>query len=224
MLLTVTALIEPLAVAVRAVRTSGATPSSKVLMLGGGPIGLVIILILKALGINNIVVSEPSPGRRDINKQVGASAVLDPTSFPLDDFPKHVSAAFNISSATADKGDTLADVAFDCAGVPASLTAAFSGTKARAMIVNVAVWEKPPQFPMNQLVFREKTYKGTAAPEHQDFEDVLKLFREGKIKNAEKVVTKTVKLEDADKEGFAVLTKAGGTGEGKVLVEIGGGE
>jgi threonine dehydrogenase-like Zn-dependent dehydrogenase len=184
-------------------------------VIGSGPIGLVIILILRAVGITNIITSEPSPGRRDLARKLGAAHIIDPTAFPSAAFPEHV-------SATSPTG--LADVAFDCAGVPASLAAAFSGTRSRATVVNVAVWERPPDFPMNRLVFGEKTYKGTAAPEHEDFEGVLTLLRDGKLDDAVRVVTKKVKLADADREGFAELTRKGGTGEGKVLVEMAGGE
>jgi threonine dehydrogenase-like Zn-dependent dehydrogenase len=186
------ALVEPLSVAYRAVKCSGATASSSVLCVGGGPIALGIILVLQALSVDKIVVSEPSAARRDLATTVGAARVIDPTTFAAEKIPEEVAKAFDACD-SANNGN-LADIAFDCAGVPASLNAVMSATKARGTIVNVAVWEKPPIFPMNMLTFREKTFRGTAAPDHDDFDAVLDLLRRGLIKDPLRMVTKRVRL------------------------------
>ena len=55
------ALIEPLSVGWHAVSTSPMKPGDDVLVLGGGPIGLAVILALLAKGCTNIIVAEASP-------------------------------------------------------------------------------------------------------------------------------------------------------------------
>ena len=54
------ALIEPLAVGWHAVATSPFKDGDDVLILGGGPIGLSVLLALKAKGCKNIIVAEAS--------------------------------------------------------------------------------------------------------------------------------------------------------------------
>lgn len=52
------ALVEPLSVGWHAVNTSPFKEGDSVLVLGGGPIGLSVVLALKGKGCKNIIVSE----------------------------------------------------------------------------------------------------------------------------------------------------------------------
>jgi len=51
------ALLEPLSVAVHACKRGEIGIDSKVLILGAGPIGLVTLLVAKAMGANKIVIT-----------------------------------------------------------------------------------------------------------------------------------------------------------------------
>lgn len=51
------ALLEPLSVGVHACKRANIGIGSKVLILGAGPIGLVVLLVAKAMGANKIVVT-----------------------------------------------------------------------------------------------------------------------------------------------------------------------
>jgi threonine dehydrogenase-like Zn-dependent dehydrogenase len=211
--LRVAALIEPLAVAHRAVVAADIRPGStaSVLVVGGGPIGLAIILVLVALGVSNIVLSEPEAGRRALGQAFGASLVIDPGS--CDDV--------RARCAEACGGGEGPDVAFDCAGVQASLDLAVRAVRPKGLVVNVAVWEKPPLFPVNALLFKEKRFVGTAAPEHADFVAVLGLLQAGRLK-PEGLITKCIGLSEVEKEGFKTLVEK--DTHAKILVEIGGGD
>ena len=58
------ALIEPLAVAIRAIRRTGITPGEPVCVLGAGPIGALAVAGLHARGVDRVAVVEPAAGRR----------------------------------------------------------------------------------------------------------------------------------------------------------------
>jgi threonine dehydrogenase-like Zn-dependent dehydrogenase len=205
-----TALIEPLSVAWRAVECSNAKPTDSVLVIGGGPIGLAIILCLRAQDVENIIVSEMASKRKELALEVGARHVLDPTTEDI------VSRCIELCDGQG------ASIAFDCAGVQAGLDAAIEATRAKATIVNVAVWEKSPTFPVNKLLFKEKIYRGTAAPEHKDFVNVLRAIGDGRLKPLD-LVTKRIKLHEVEEEGFKTLIEDRAN-HSKVLVEVGGGE
>lgn len=75
----VTALVEPLAVAWHAVKVSPYAENDHVLVLGGGPIGLAVIQTLKAKGATNIIVSEVAQKRKEFAKHFGATHIVDPS-------------------------------------------------------------------------------------------------------------------------------------------------
>lgn len=73
-------LVEPTSVAYNAVieRGGGIRPGDNVAIFGGGPIGLAAIAILKRAGAAKILLSEPSPVRRAMAKDMGTDILIDP--------------------------------------------------------------------------------------------------------------------------------------------------
>lgn len=76
------ALVEPLAVGLHAVRRLGAAPGDKVAIFGAGPIGLMSLIGLKSRGVDDVVVFDLSPFRRERALQLGARLALDPRRTP----------------------------------------------------------------------------------------------------------------------------------------------
>ncbi len=74
-------LVEPTSVAYNAVieRGGGIRLGDNVAILGGGPIGLAAIAILKRAGAAKVILSEPSKSRADLGKKLGADHIIDPT-------------------------------------------------------------------------------------------------------------------------------------------------
>jgi threonine dehydrogenase-like Zn-dependent dehydrogenase len=140
------ALVEPLAVAWHAVKISPYKTGDAVLVLGGGPIGISVILALKAKGAEKIIVSEVSRRRQEFAKKFGADYVLDPTR---DDIVKRCKELC--------EGQGV-NVVFDCAGVQAGLDAGIHALRARGTFVNIAIWEKGCTINPNALTFKERRY------------------------------------------------------------------
>ena len=97
-----------------------------VLILGGGPIGIAVILALQAKGASKIIVSEPSKRRQEYAKKFGAHYVIDPTK---EDVVKRCRELCDQQGV---------HVAYDCAGVQVGLDQAVHATRARGTIVNIA--------------------------------------------------------------------------------------
>jgi (R,R)-butanediol dehydrogenase/meso-butanediol dehydrogenase/diacetyl reductase len=76
------ALAEPTAIAIHTANLSGADPEDRVLITGGGPVGLLMTAVLRARGVTDITVAEPAAGRRDRALAIGARAVLAPDALP----------------------------------------------------------------------------------------------------------------------------------------------
>src|SRR6185436_13961864 len=74
----VAALTEPMAVAWHAVRRGDVGKRTVAIVIGCGPVGLGVILMLKAKGVRTVVASDFSPGRRELARACGADLVVDP--------------------------------------------------------------------------------------------------------------------------------------------------
>ena len=107
-------LIEPAAVVVHAVERAKATGllkfNSKVLVQGCGPIGLLLLSVLRTMGIENIIAVDGNEKRLEMAKRLGANATINVMK----------SASFDATvQSVKDLTDGLgADFAFQCTGSP----------------------------------------------------------------------------------------------------------
>jgi L-iditol 2-dehydrogenase len=82
----VASLTEPLADVVNSLNRGDvkeSDPSKSIMVVGGGPMGLLHVIAARARGIENIVLVEPMSERREIAEKIGASRTVDPTNESL---------------------------------------------------------------------------------------------------------------------------------------------
>ena len=163
------ALIEPLAVAWHAVNVSPFKPNDSVLIIGGGPIGIGVVQVLKLQGAKRIMVAELMDNRKKLCIECGASDILDPREV---DVPQRVRELTN---------GVGADVIFDAAGVEKALLGAIPACRAQGTIVNIAVWEHKPSIPVNQLMYNELRYQGAALYDEMSFVDTIRAIEYGTL-------------------------------------------
>lgn len=126
------ALIEPLVVGRHALKSSGfeSFGDSSVLVLGGGPVGLAVILNLRAQGVKRVYVSEPTL-KRQLQTADYADEVFNPLKIKVGDRCRELTDGQGV------------DLVFDCAGIPAGLKDGMDALKPKGTYVNVAGWEQP---------------------------------------------------------------------------------
>ena len=188
-----------------AVDNSPIKKGDSALVLGAGPIGLAVVQSLLARGAKTIIVSEVAKERQDFARYFGAHHVLDPSKQDIVSLCKEI---------TEGMGP---DLAFDCAGVAASLKTASIAVRAQGTIINVAIWEGEVPFNPNLLVFGGKTYKAILSYRKPDFKYVIDALARGAIK-PEKMITKRIKMEEVVEGGIKALMKE--KNQVKILVEI----
>jgi (R,R)-butanediol dehydrogenase/meso-butanediol dehydrogenase/diacetyl reductase len=161
------ALVEPMAVSFNGVLRGDVEPGMRTVVFGAGPIGVGVLLGLRAKGIDDVVVVEPSAVRRETIAALGASEVLDPT---VDDVRGAVMAHTNGHGA---------DVVFECAGVAASFSAALPLVTARGKLVVVAVYEDELSWNPTQMMMNEVELRGSMGYERGVYETVIDLMDQG---------------------------------------------
>ncbi|KAE8379609.1 chaperonin 10-like protein [Aspergillus bertholletiae] len=161
------ALIEPMAIAWHAVNQSPFKMDDNVMVVGGEPVGVGIVQVLKLQDAKNIMVSEPYEKRRGFAIEYGATHAFDPEQE-------------NVTQSVMEVTDSAgADVIFDAAGVEEALSGAIGACGTHGTIINVAVWEKKPAIPVNDLMYSEVNYIGSALYDEGSFTAVIKALRDG---------------------------------------------
>ncbi|MFP3714927.1 zinc-dependent alcohol dehydrogenase [Puerhibacterium sp. TATVAM-FAB25] len=155
------ALVEPLAVAVHAVRLAGLAAGDTVAVLGGGPIGVLTALVARHAGAARVVVAEPRAWRRSVVEGLG-----------LDVVPDGVTAAEHLAALTGGEG---ADVAFDAAGHPAVAAQLPAVTRVLGRIAVVGVHKKPAELDLQSICFKEQTLVGVRVYTHDDIAEAVDL-------------------------------------------------
>jgi len=143
------ALVEPLAVSYRAVRRSGIQPGDTALVTGAGPIGLLVTLVLSAMGVRTIV-SEPHALRR---KTAIEHAYAD---YAFD--PDQVDLVAEVMKITDGKG---VDVGFECSSAQSAVDEQIEVIKPHGVLLMVALWGDRFSIKGNKLVTKEIDIRGT---------------------------------------------------------------
>jgi threonine dehydrogenase-like Zn-dependent dehydrogenase len=164
------ALTEPLAVALHGItRAGGARPGTRWLVTGGGPIGFLSVAALKALGVDDIVVSEPKASRRSLCEKLGARAV-DPTELVMPAMPY-------------DMVDEPFDVALECSGNGRAQESALAQLKRGGTLVLVGAGMARPKFDPNRILLNELVITGAFVYDYDGFPRALELLASGKLPN-----------------------------------------
>ncbi len=161
------ALVEPMAVAWRAVRRSRATAGSRALVIGAGPIGIGLFIALREAGVETIIVSETNAERRAAIKAIGAEHVIDPAGEDLE-----------VAVRSRTGGDGV-DCVMDAAGVIPALEQGLRLLAPGGTAVVVAVHANPLTFHPVSLLLGEFSITGICAYDRQDFADVIEAMSRG---------------------------------------------
>lgn len=148
------ALVEPLAVATRALRAVDPVAGRDVLVLGAGTIGLVCALVARADG-GHVTVVEPHAARRRLAAET-----------------------FGLATADAAAEDAF-DVVLECVGVEAALRAGVLALRKGSTLLVVGVHGHDAALPMGLVQDRELRLQGTLMYQSRDFDRALELMTTG---------------------------------------------
>lgn len=163
------AMIEPLAVAVHAVRRAGDVTGQKLAVIGAGPIGNLVAQAAKGMGAAQVMVCDVSDYRLKLAAECGADFVVNTREKDL-------------SSAMAEAfGPDKADVIYDCAGNNITINQAIRGARKGSTIILVAVFAGMANADLAVLNDHELDLNTTMMYRHEDYLKAIDLVKEGRI-------------------------------------------
>jgi threonine dehydrogenase-like Zn-dependent dehydrogenase len=224
----VAALTEPMAVAWHSVRRAEVAKRQVAVVIGCGPVGLGVILMLRARGVRTIVASDFSPRRRELARACGASEVVDPaTDSPysaagdrghLDDLPS----ALELAVGTRERLGRLPigwwhvwrvaeklgagprnPVIFECVGVPGMIESIVDSAPLFSRVIVVGVCVGPDRFKPAMAINKEIDLRFVVAYTPLEFRDTLQMLAEGKV-DPSPLITGEVGLDGVE-AAFAAL-------------------
>ena len=197
------ALVEPMSVAFNGVLRSGIEPGETGLVFGAGPIGIGAFLGMRAIGVDDVIVVEPSDTRRVAVESLGAVDVID---------PRDIDVLREVMHRTSGRG---ADATIECAGVASTFGIAPFVTRARGRYVVIALFEQAVSLNPTMLLLGDTEIVGSMSYGPGVFEQVIDFMTKGAYPTDGWV--EHILLDDVITEGFDALRR----GERmKVLVDL----
>lgn len=237
----VAALTEPMAVAWHAVNRGDVGKGDTAIVIGCGPVGLGVVLALKAKGVRHVVASDFSPARRALAERCGADVVVDaathsPYEAAVEGRRPYLNAekAFELAISTREKlqrlpvGEwgvwRLADrlgagptgpVVFECVGVPGVIASIVDAAPMWSRVVVAGVCVGEDRFEPAMAINKEVDLRFVFGYTPLEFHDVLHLLAEGTM-DPRPLITGTVGLDGV---GAAFAALADPEVHAKVLVD-----
>jgi L-idonate 5-dehydrogenase len=181
-------LLEPLSVAMHAVRQAGNVAGKSVLITGGGPIGQLIIRVLRAFGAARITLSDVDPFARRFSLDYSADEVIDP--------------------AIPDTWSNMmpVDIVMEASGVPSALADGIRMTRRGGRIVLVGTLPEELMLPANLIMNRELTIRGSFRFANV-FEEALDLVAKSIIR-LDGLITHTFQFEQTPEAMMKAMRKS----------------
>lgn len=180
------ALIEPTAVAVHAVRTSGQRIGDRVAVLGAGSIGLLVMQVARLAGAKEIVITDSLDYRLEKALELGATRVINPNCANVVEVVKK------------DYGAEGIDLVYDCVGAERTIFEAIKIARKGTKIILVGVPEKRIRVDLALVNDRELELIGSMMYVRKDFLTALDTIRTKKVQ-IKSLVTHYFKLQEVER-------------------------
>jgi L-iditol 2-dehydrogenase len=164
------AMIEPLAVGVRAIQKGGEIKGRNVLVFGAGPIGNLTAQVAKGMGASGVMIVDLNDFRLSIAGQCGIDHTVNPER---KDISQELHGAF---------GPDGADLIVECVGVNKTMDMAIELSRKGTDIVVVGVFGDKAAVDMSMVQEKELRIIGIARYIIEDFQTAIDLVTGGRIK------------------------------------------
>ncbi|MFQ6131107.1 MAG: zinc-dependent alcohol dehydrogenase family protein [Armatimonadota bacterium] len=181
------AMMEPVSCCLHGIDAAQIEPGARVVVLGGGSIGLILTQLARHAGASQVIVSEPKEGKRALAERLGADATVDPLA--LGD---------GLAEAVLDLTAGGADVAIEAAGLPATAGDAVRLVRKGGTVLFFGVCPMDCEVPIRpfDIYHYEITIKGSFTNPLTDSR-AIRLLGSGRV-TVEPLITHRFPLEEVE--------------------------
>ncbi|NHI92616.1 MAG: hypothetical protein EAX96_08940 [Candidatus Lokiarchaeota archaeon] len=184
-------LVESIAVAIRAIKLSEIGENQKIMIIGGGNIGLITLMTLISLkSPEYTIVVEPFEFLRKKAEEFGATQVFPPSKVRIKNFLKKMGAPSFI---------------FDCAGNEKSFKLSMDLVKRGGSVILLGIFQGSVTFPLLYLISNEIRLQGILGHDREDILEAIEIIEQKKV-DPSKISSKIVHIEKIQ-EAFEDLLK-----------------
>lgn len=209
--LEVASLIEPMSVGRHGAFSANPQPEDRIVVMGGGPIGLLAAASLIAEGMKNVCVVDMDEWRLSKAAGLGALTVNTAETTLEEGLAEHFGTV-NVYGVEVPN----VDVFIDAAGAPVLFETIMKIVKPKARISIIAVYKTEVPISLQQIMSKEVQIKGSSGYTHEDFSKVVEHLSSFK-NELSTLITQVYKLNDIQ-EAFTKAIDAQGTV--KVVVDL----
>jgi L-iditol 2-dehydrogenase len=179
------AMIEPVSVAVHAVKRTPITKGDTAVVVGVGMIGLLVVQALKAAGCSKIIAVDLADEKLALAQTLGAELGINPNT---------TDAVGTIREATGGRG---ADIAMEVVGATPTVQTAIEATRKGGHVTLIGNLAPEVDFPLQSVVTRELTVYGTCGS-NGEYPECIDLLASGAIQVEPLITAKATLAEGAD--------------------------
>lgn len=172
------ALVEPVACALNGIKRAGIEIGDDVMILGGGPMGLLMVQLAKLQGAGRVILCEKMAGRQKLGAIVGADIVVD----SLEAYQNHSQQA--------------PDVVIECIGNPVTQEAAMDIVKPGGQVILFGDGDLTKRFSVPSQLFYQKelTVRG-AALNPFTHDQAFRIISSGRM-NLQPLISRTISVDE----------------------------
>jgi len=176
--------VEPIAVGIHAIKKAGDIKGERIVIMGAGPIGLIILQLSKIFGVKEVIITDILNSRLKLAKELGANYAINVKEENLIEWVYNTFGRDGI------------DKVFECVGGDQSITInqAINLTRKGTRIILIGVFKRSLPVEIKLIQDRELEIVGSLVYTSIDFSEAINLLYTKKI-NVNKLISKLLPLE-----------------------------
>jgi D-xylulose reductase len=187
-------LVEPLAVAVKAVKQVDVRPGEKVVVMGGGTVGLLCACVAKVFGASEVVIVDISEEKVKFAQKYlpqGCKAYLTDLASSIEENANRI-----LRTTLEFEEEDGVDVVIEASGAASAVETGICVLRKGGKYVQVGLGKPRIEFPIVAFSEKELLFRGCFRYGSGDFELAVDLLRRGVVQ-VEELITDIVEFEHA---------------------------